>query len=419
MIWIAGLDNLCNWFNKVWLDFTGRSMAQEIGNGWAEGVHPDDFERCLATDVTAIDARQAYSMEYRLRRADGTYRWLVDHGVPRFDEHGVFLGYIGSCFDISDRKGAEQLLLESELRLQTIVETEPECITIVDVQGILRQMNPAGLAMVEADALEQVAGKPLLDLIAPEYRDAFLDLHKRVLKGETMLLEFQSVGLRGGRRWLEAHAVTMQDHGETVHLAVTRDISLRKEMEERVHQLAFHDALTNLPNRRLLTDRLKQTMLASKRGARFAALMFLDLDNFKPLNDLHGHEVGDLLLIEVASRLQSCVRGVDTVARIGGDEFVVLLSDLNADPAISKSQAAIVAEKVRIKLAQPYLLSSKHGGRADSIIEHHCTASIGVVLFFDHQASEDDILKWADDAMYLAKDEGRNRVRFYTGILAV
>jgi diguanylate cyclase (GGDEF)-like protein/PAS domain S-box-containing protein len=344
--------------------------------------------------------------------AAGRKGWVSTNKWPLLDQEKKVVGLFGISHDIAEQKRMEEKLVESEAYLQAIIRNEPECIKIVDQQGRLKQMNPAGLAMIEADSLEQVLGMPVLDLVAPNYRDAYADLHKRVIDGNPLLLEFEVVGLKGGRRWMETHAVPMQDHGETVHLAVTRDITQRKLLEEHMLQLAFHDTLTNLPNRRLLTDRLKQTMIASKRSGRYAALIFLDLDNFKPLNDLHGHEAGDLLLIEVANRLKACVRGVDTVARFGGDEFVVLLSDLNADQTTSKSQAAIVAEKVRIKLAQPYLLSSKHGPRANSIIEHHCTASIGVVVFFDHEASDDDILKWADDAMYRAKEDGRNRVRF-------
>ena len=141
--------------------------------------------------------------------------------------------------------------------------------------------------------------------------------------------------------------------------------------------------------------------------------MFLDLDNFKPLNDAHGHEVGDLLLIEVADRLKNCVREMDTVTRFGGDEFVVMLSELDVDKAESITQAEIVAEKIRITLSEPYLLTIKHVGKVDATIKHHCTASIGVAMFIDHEASQDDILKGADTAMYQAKKSGRNSIRFY------
>ncbi|MBV5296847.1 MAG: GGDEF domain-containing protein, partial [Rhodoferax sp.] len=156
-----------------------------------------------------------------------------------------------------------------------------------------------------------------------------------------------------------------------------------------------------------------QTMASSARTGRYAALMFLDLDNFKPLNDTHGHETGDLLLIEVAHRLKACVREMDSVVRIGGDEFVVMLGELGTDRAESRQQASAIAEKIRLVLAEPYLLTVLHEGLPDRTIKHHCSASLGVALFVNHHSSQIDILKWADAAMYHAKDAGRNRVRFH------
>ena len=184
-------------------------------------------------------------------------------------------------------------------------------------------------------------------------------------------------------------------------------------MEEQVRALAFYDELTQLPNRRLLVDRLIHDMASVKRNKRHGALMFIDLDNFKPLNDLHGHKIGDLLLIEVAARMRSCVRSIDTVSRFGGDEFVVLLSDFGSDEAESASKANIVAEKIRIKLAEPYRFNIETKGMPDATIEHRCTASIGGVTYGSLDNSAEELLKWADKAMYEAKEAGRNRVKFY------
>jgi diguanylate cyclase (GGDEF)-like protein len=187
----------------------------------------------------------------------------------------------------------------------------------------------------------------------------------------------------------------------------------RKRMEEQIHLMAFYDQLTRLANRRLLHDRLRQGMALSERSGRYGALLFLDLDNFKPLNDTYGHAVGDLLLIEVADRLKNCVREIDTVARFGGDEFVVLINELNADPAESAVEAGLIAEKIRISLAAPYRLSMTDEGGTDTVVEHHCTVTIGVTLFINHKTGPDDILKQADAAMYQAKEAGRNSIRFY------
>jgi diguanylate cyclase (GGDEF)-like protein len=194
---------------------------------------------------------------------------------------------------------------------------------------------------------------------------------------------------------------------------VSRDITDRKKIEEQIRELAFYDTLTHLANRRLLNDRLGQAMAASKRSGRYGAVMFLDLDNFKPLNDTHGHNIGDLLLVEVARRITRCVREMDAVARFGGDEFVVMLNELDMDQELSIKQAGLVAEKIRVTLAAPYLLTSRDGDDTEISVEHHCSASIGVVLFINHEASPEDVLKWADMAMYQAKESGRNRVGFF------
>jgi diguanylate cyclase (GGDEF)-like protein len=197
------------------------------------------------------------------------------------------------------------------------------------------------------------------------------------------------------------------------YVALFTDISLRKQLEDQIRQLAFYDPLTHLPNRRLLDDRLNQTRVLSKRSGCYGALMFLDLDNFKSLNDRHGHVVGDLLLMEVADRLRSCVREIDTVARFGGDEFVVMLSDLSPDQAESTAQAGLVAEKIQTALSAPYHLVVSHAASANTLVEHRCSASIGVLIFLGTEGTQDEFLKWADAAMYQAKAAGRNSIRFH------
>ncbi len=196
-------------------------------------------------------------------------------------------------------------------------------------------------------------------------------------------------------------------------VVANKEMAREKKNSEAVWKLSFYDPLTNLPNRRLLSDRMTQIMAASKRTGGYVALMMLDLDNFKPLNDLHGHGMGDLLLVEVGRRLMGCVREVDTVARFGGDEFVVALGELDVDTVKSTEQARKVAEKVRLSLSQPYLLKVQSADSLDRVIEHSCSASVGVVVFVNHELSQDDVLKLADAAMYQAKAAGRNTVRFY------
>ncbi len=205
----------------------------------------------------------------------------------------------------------------------------------------------------------------------------------------------------------------MQLDGKTVLQAVVRDISTRKRSEEQIWQLAYYDTLTQLPNRRMLNDRLRQAMVASKRSGHYGAVLFIDLDNFKPLNDRYGHAVGDLLLIEAGSRLKGCVREQDTVARFGGDEFVVMLSELDEDKQAARNNALLVAQKILSALSVPYVLTLARDEKPESTVEHRCSASIGVALFINHEGSPDDILKWADAAMYAVKEAGRNSIRIY------
>lgn len=207
---------------------------------------------------------------------------------------------------------------------------------------------------------------------------------------------------------------------QPVNAAVVRArVQTHLQLRQAIHQvweLAFHDALTGLPNRRLLNDRLTQAMAASQRTRILGALMFLDLDNFKQVNDLHGHDVGDLLLLEVATRLKQCVREVDTVARFGGDEFVVLLSQLAPDPGDARARATTVAEKIRTAMSRPFLLNSNPGEKDTLLrVEHRCTVSQGVSLFLGRTDPSSTVIKWADAAMYEAKDAGRNTIRFAQG----
>ena len=212
---------------------------------------------------------------------------------------------------------------------------------------------------------------------------------------------------------LTVSAVRDDQNQMTHYVALFSDITERKASEAQVWQLAFYDPLTQLPNRRLLNDRLAQAMAQSERNGQYGAVMFLDMDNFKPLNDEHGHGAGDLLLVEVAQRLKCAVRGMDTVARMGGDEFVVLLSELGENLEAARLQALSVAEKMRAALAEPYCLHLPQPTQDAEVLEHNCTASVGVALYWQQTVGADQLLQWADAAMYQAKALGRNRVQLH------
>ena len=224
-----------------------------------------------------------------------------------------------------------------------------------------------------------------------------------------------SLELPGGQHWFELSVKrkTPAGHLSPRFVVLSRDITERKQAEDEIHQLAFHDPLTGLPNRRLMLDRLGHALTNCDRLERHGALLMIDLDNFKLLNDTLGHDVGDQLLRDVSLRLKSCLREGDTAARLGGDEFVVILEGLDTHAGTAAAQAEVVASKIKVALEAPYILSIPSAGDAAVARSHPSTASIGVCLFRDNGDTPDTLMKHADTAMYQAKADGRNRVRFF------
>lgn len=262
----------------------------------------------------------------------------------------------------------------------------------------------------------EVIGQTPRILQGPQTDRATLDRVRNALENwQSVRAEILNYRKDGTSYWNEMEIVPIaNEKGWFTHwVSVQRDITERIMLQERVRQLAFYDTLTGLPNRRMLEDRFGQTMAASRRNNSYCALMFLDLDHFKSVNDVHGHGAGDLLLIEVARRLRIGLREVDTVARLGGDEFVVLLGELGPDLTQASAQARIVANKIRVALAAPYQLTLLQADKPISTVHHVCSVSIGVVMFLNSTASQLDIVKWGDLAMYQAKAAGGNTVCFY------
>lgn len=316
-------------------------------------------------------------------------------------EMSADIDYALRNFDLSARREqAINALRESEQRLQTIIETEPECVKVVDAHGRLLQMNAAGLAMLEAESLAEVQQHSLLDFILPGYRSNFAALHQRVMNGDTGFLEFEIKGIQGTQRWLETHAAPMRDaNGEITMLGVTRDITAYKHSEKRIQYLAHFDALTGLPNRAQLDDRANYAISLAQRSQAPVAVMFLDLDHFKDINDTLGHSVGDALLIELANRLRLVLREEDTVSRLGGDEFIFLLHGLDV------TKVSHVAQKVLDVIAEPCRIEP---------YDLNVTGSIGIAMYPDDGADLETLLKCADTAMYRAKNDGRQTYRFFT-----
>ncbi|WAC45373.1 EAL domain-containing protein [Pseudomonas sp. SL4(2022)] len=300
-----------------------------------------------------------------------------------------------------------QHLLDSEQRLNTILDSVEAYIYIKDVQLRYQYVNRKVCELFGL-TLKQVIGKTDDEFFDLDTASNLHENDRRVLElGERVHTEEVNRSLDGGNEhtFLSIKLPLRDNHGDIYALCgISTDITAHKKNLEKINQLAFYDPLTGLPNRRLLLDRLQQALAKHARGLQQGALLFIDLDNFKYLNDTLGHDVGDQLLQQVALRLSNHVRAQDTLARLGGDEFVLMLEGLNLIPAQAVTQVEYVSNKIITALAQPYNLSGHN---------HVSTASVGVTLFPGDHSTVDEVLKRADLAMYQAKSAGRNAVRFF------
>ncbi len=337
-------------------------------------------------------------------------RWLLVSAVPQFRAGQTAPFEVFSTFsDITERKLSEEILKRHKI----IVETAQDGFWMTDALGHIHEVNQAYAAMT-GYSVEELLKMQMSDLeVGEQGADVRGRIEKIIAQGYDQF-ETRHRHKDGHEIDMEVSATYMPESRE--FFVFCRDISERKIVERTIRDLAYRDALTGLPNRRMMSDRLAQAMAASKRNGSYGAFMFLDLDNFKPLNDQHGHELGDALLIEAARRIKLCVREADTVARFGGDEFVVMVTDLDAQRAPALQQARLVAEKIRLTLGASYLLSKDQHGSHAGEVEHRCTVSIGVVMFVNHEASEQELLNWADQAMYQAKQSGRNQICFFSDL---
>ena len=314
---------------------------------------------------------------------------------------------------LSDNVASMSNLRESEEVYRQLFERHNVVMLLIDYESrVIVDANPAAVQFY-GYPLESLRGMDVNQINAMPESEIHEQRQQAILGVQTQFI-FEHRLANNEVRTVEVHISTVDYKGRNLFFSIIHDITSRQKSDEMMLSLAFRDHLTNLPNRRLFNDRLTQIMTACRRSGQHAALIMLDLDNFKPLNDEHGHSVGDLMLMGVSDRLNNCVRKIDTVARLGGDEFVVMLNELDADLLAATAQVAVIAEKIRAALSVPYRFNLADHGIAEATVEHLSTASIGVMLFNGSEYSEDQIIKCTDDAMYEAKQAGRNQIRFYT-----
>lgn len=387
-----------HWSDEVYRIFG--LAPQQFGatyEAFLESVHPED--RQAVTDAVNRDLRgeQAYDMAHRVVRPDGGLRVVHERAEITRDSAGKPLRMLGTVQDITQQQEAE-----NRLRLAArVFENAAEGVIVTDTDGKILDANPG---------FTETTGYLREDLLGQNPRLLQSGRHKREFYEEmwrTLLREGQWQGeiwdrYKSGEiapRWLSIVAVK-DGSGKTInYVGVSRDISEAKRAERELWRRAYHDPLCGLPNRDLMFDRLRQAMGYAKRSGRSVAVMLIDLDGFKAVNDTLGHAAGDQLLVEITKRLKECVRENDTVARLGGDEFAIILVEMEEIGDIDR-----VSAKIGEAVAMPVLA----GGQ-----EARVTASIGIAIFPDHGDEAEELLKHADSAMYRAKKEGRNTWRFH------
>ena len=367
--------------------------GNERNDDWHQLLLPGELERIKAATLAVLKTRQAFNLTFQIRRQDGQVRFMRNRATLHCDESNAPCRLIGTTEDVTERK-----LREADLRIAAAAFECQESIMVTDANRVILRVNRAFTELFGYTAQDVLGATPRV-LQSGRHDPAFYAaMWDGITRGGAWQGEIWDRRKNGEHFpvWLSITAVCNDDGGVTHYVATHTDITLRKAAEEEIQQLAFYDPLTGLPNRRLLQDRLHQAMSQAKRDHSRLALLFLDLDKFKPVNDDFGHQAGDELLQAVAQRLQACVRESDTVARVGGDEFVLLLPSIEAAIA-----ASAVARKIHDALIEPFALSHGQNVRISS--------STGIAIYPEHGSDETELTQHADAAMYQAKAAGRDR----------
>ncbi len=387
---------------------TGRPAAEVMANPMLlfGRVHPQDLPQFLAADRQTWHARSDFAQELRFHLPSGEERWLFIRSIPVQQADGA-MAYHGFIEDITQRKLDALRAQESDTLLQQIFDASNVAIFLVDREGIITRAN-GSMATMFKRTNEEIVGSPYVSLVHPDERDVSHQKMLALLASDIDLVDLERLYWRGDGSTFWGNLSGKRFHDSRGHerglLGVIMDITARRQAQEEIRNLAFYDPLTGLPNRRLLLDRIERGMASCARHGSHGSVVFIDLDNFKTLNDTLGHDTGDMLLTQVAQRLRDCVRQEDTVARLGGDEFIVFLTGLHAQAAHAAAEAESVARKIIDVLSAPYRLGG-HVVRS--------TPSLGIALFHGAGTPANELLKQADMAMYESKADGRNTLRFF------
>jgi diguanylate cyclase (GGDEF)-like protein/PAS domain S-box-containing protein len=390
------------YLNEAITHITGFSAEELIGSSWLDILLPiHDSVSLSLLRQSFLESGELTDFRTSIRSCDGSRKFFSWNSVNVHDANGLIERIIYFGINVTN-----QVLAEQELAIAAIAFESQEGMIVTDANRMILRVNSAFTTITGYTAEEAIGKNPRMLKSGHQSADFYT----------AMWTDINNNGAWSGEIWnqrkhgecyperLTITAVKGANGMVTNYVGTLADITMSMSAAEKIKHLAFYDPLTELPNRLLLRDRLKPALASSKRSGRLGALLFIDMDDFKTLNDSLGHDMGDLLLQQVARRLELCVREGDTVARLGGDEFVVMLEDLSGQALEAATQTEIIGNKILTVLNRPYQLAMHY---------YHCTPSIGAILFNDHEQSVDELLKQADIAMYQAKASGRNTLRFF------
>ncbi|HZV98119.1 MAG TPA: EAL domain-containing protein, partial [Methylophilaceae bacterium] len=405
LIWQLDPDGNAVYLNPRYEEMFGIPTDNLLGASWLDPIHPDDAPICIAAVAKA--QREQSPLQHRMRTQDkhGEWRWLEANALPWYTKDGVYVGHVGIAHDITETVRAQTELSISNERLKLAIEGAGDGIWDWDI--------PCGQLMYSL-RLKQIIGFAE-DEIADSYQDWKKRIHpddlshvqsalRACMEGVTpsFSCEYRILCKNGSWKWVLSRAIVVARDAKDNPLRMTgtvTDISEKRRMDEMIWRHANFDSLTTLPNRRLFRDRLGQALKKAHRTHLPMGLFFIDLDQFKEVNDLLGHDIGDQLLVEAAKRICSCVRQSDTVARLGGDEFTAILTELDDVAHVEQ-----VAQKMIATLSEPFHLN-------DEVI--YLTASLGITLYPNDADNAEELIRNADQAMYAAKNAGRNQFNYF------
>ncbi len=412
-IFVSDAGGDCIYTNAAYHKISGLNFEQALGTSWSMAIHPDDRQRIVVEWRDAVRGQEPFEAEVRFMREDGSIVWTRLNAVTMRDGL-TSRGRVQTVEDITGRKAADrelalaqEALFEEKERAQVTLNSIGDAVLCTDTSGKVTYLNPVAETMTgwaTAGALGRPLGEVfrIIDGVTRQPADD---------PGQRAIAENKVVGLAMDSVLIRCDGVefAIEDSSAPIHnrdgrvsgaVIVFHDVSEARAMAQKMSHLARHDYLTALPNRLLLTERLSWSIAHAQRHHKQAALLFIDLDSFKDINDTRGHEIGDRLLQSVAARLLECVRSTDSVCRQGGDEFVILLAEIER-----RQDAAQVAEKLLAALLAPHRIEGH---------DLHATLSIGISIYPDDGLIADALMQKADTAMYCAKAKGRNNYQFFT-----